>query len=267
MIGWWVRWFLNKSTVVRTDVKNGYNPVMIMEGDNPVLGYVDLTGGSNGTVGTGANTNAGSYYPSHAMPQRTRFNGTTGARLDTEYLIKASIWDAMGMVRDESGRYLHATTYNRDGASFHLIYDCYAELYTKGQGWGAGTGYSDYTGNWAYNANNNAVVLESNNYTPGLLLDRYQYPKLIAKDNSQSAYAGYYMVYYDNVSGELIFRNFRIGTNASIGTGTGTIALSTAGSDSQGRNYNGTRSNITSGTSVGDNASGATRRVISNSAS
>ena len=259
--------YLQFFTVIRTDVKNGYNPVMIMEGNNPVFGYVDLTGGSNGAVGIGANTNAGSYYPSHAMPQRTRFNGTTGARLDTEYLIKASIWDAMGMARDDSGRYLHATTYNRDGANFHLIYDRYAELYTDGQGWGAGTGYAEYPGNWAYNTNNNAIVLESNNYTPGLLLDRYQYPKLIAKGNSQSSFARYYMAYYDNGSSDLIFRSFRIGTSASIGTGTGTIALSTAGSDNQGRIYSGTRSNITSGTGAGSNDAGVTRRVISNSAS
>ena len=49
-------------------------------------------------------------------------------------------------------------------------------------GLGTGTGYSGYTGNWSHDTNNNAITLETVNIGNGLLLGRYQYPKLIAKE-------------------------------------------------------------------------------------
>jgi hypothetical protein len=72
-----------------TAIKNGYFPDMIMEGDNPVFGYVNMTGGPASATSLDPATGAGSYYPSHAMPQRAKFNGTTGAEITTEYLVKA----------------------------------------------------------------------------------------------------------------------------------------------------------------------------------
>ncbi|AEF84647.1 hypothetical protein TREPR_2079 [Treponema primitia ZAS-2] len=246
--------YLQFYTVKQTDVKNGYYPVMLMEGDNPVFGYLDLTGGSSGTPAIGANKYAGTYQPTHAMPQRTRFDLGTGARQDTEYLIKASIWDTMGMARDESGRYIHATTYNRDGATFHLIYDRYAELHTSsGLGWGSGTGYSDYnayTGyNWAFDNTNNAIALETVNLN-ALLLDRYQYPKIIAKGNSATSYARYYMTYFDNQSNQLIFRNFRIGVTTDV---TETRQLYHSGLDNKGIGFGAqSRTNLTENTGTGN---------------
>ncbi|MFP3043947.1 hypothetical protein LQZ19_19210, partial [Treponema primitia] len=235
--------YLQFYTVKQTDVKNGYYPVMLMNDDNPVFGYLDLKGGSNGIPQVGPGTNAGTYYPSHAMPQRTEFNLGTGARQYTEYLIKASIWDAMGMARDESGRYIHATTYNRDGGYFELIYDRYAELHGTGaEGWGTGVGYTEYSGNWAQSDYNNAISLESVNFG-SLLLDRFQYPKLIARGNSVSSYARYYMSYYDDNTGELIFRNFRIGNSTANVTNVG--RLSSIGSDSAGTAYSSPYINIT----------------------
>ena len=198
-----------------TNLKNAYYPVMVMNGDNPVFGYMNGSGGPNATVGTTAGTGAGSYQPSHAMPQRAEFNGSSGAEVYTEYLIKASAWDAMGMAVDEGGRYYNVSCYNRDSAAMSLIYDRYAELYNNGQGWGAGTGYSSYSGNWSYGENNNAITLDSMNYNGGVLLGRYMYPKLIANGNSKTGTAKVYMAYYDDGTGEIAFRNFQLGKTVS----------------------------------------------------
>jgi hypothetical protein len=234
--------YLQFYTVVKTDVKNGYYPTMLMNGDNPVFGYLDLTGGPGDEPAAGAGGGAGAYYPTHAMPQRAEFHARSGAALYKEYLIKASIWDGMGMARDESGRYIHATTYNRDMSSLHLIYDRYAELYANGQGWGSGPGYQGYTGAWANFDSNNAIALEAVNLN-GLLLDRYQYPKLMARGNSRTSYAAYYMAYYDDGTGSLVFRNFRIG-NSAANVGVGMGRLSNTGSDAAGNAYGSPYTNI-----------------------
>jgi hypothetical protein len=250
--------YLQFYSVKKTNVKNGYYPVMLMNNNNPVFGYLDLSGGPSeapiaGNTGENAVGGAGIYQASHAMPQRTEFNIDSGGRLYTEYLIKASIWDGMGMAQDESGRYIHASTYNRDNAFFHVIYDRYAEIETTGNnspiggtGWGQGTTYQNYTGNMAGKPNNNAIVLEDVNFSPGLLLDRYQYPKIIAKGNSRTnAGVRCYMSYYDNGAGELIFRNFKIGTSSTaIDMGPNAYSLSKSGSDAAGNVYNGTYTNL-----------------------
>ena len=202
-----------------TGIKNGFYPTMILEGDDPVFGYVDLKGGPSNDTGIQSkvdNGGAGTYYSDHAMPQRAKFNGKNGSVEYKEYLIKASIWDQMGMARDDSGRYYHATLYNRSDARFHFIYDRFAELHTNGEAWGRGTTYSGFDkskGGWAPDAGNNALSLESVNYGNGLMLGRYQYPKLIAKGNSRDAQASIYMMYFDanTTNKELIFRNFRVG--------------------------------------------------------
>ena len=195
------------------DLKNAFYPVMIMNGDNPVFGYMNGSGGPDVNPGTTRGTGAGTYQASHAMPQRAEFDGTSGAEVYTEYLIKASAWDGMGMAVDEGGRYYNVSSYNRDEAAMSLIYDRYAELYTnQGLGWGAGTGYSNYPngGNWSYSANNNAITLDSMNYNGGVLLGRYMYPKLIANGNSKTGIAKVYMAYYDEGTSGIAFRNFQI---------------------------------------------------------
>jgi hypothetical protein len=248
-----------------TDVKNGYYPTMIMEGDDPVFGYVNLSGGPNSNVGIEGpvdNGGAGTYQYSHAMPQRGKFQAGIGANTATtltkEYLIKASIWDQMGMARDDSGRFIHATSYNRDGASMSVIYDRYAELYAQGMGWGSGTGYSGYTGNWSDNGTNNALTLEGVNYGGSLQLGRFQYPKLIAKGNSRTDHAKIFMLYYDanTATNDLIFRNFQIGTNA----GTRSIRLSTIGTATDGVAYS-QRTNLV------ENDNGAGRITAASNAS
>lgn len=236
------------------DLKNAYYPVMVMNGDNPVFGYMNGSGGPSVAPGTAKGTGAGTYQASHAMPQRAEFNGSSGAEVYTEYLIKASAWDAMGMAVDEGGRYYNVSCYNRDGARMSLIYDRYAELYNSGtynytsnnrtysasaegkaMGWGAGTGYSGYanagSGYWSYDTGNNAITLDSMNYSTGVLLGRYMYPKIIANGNSKTGAAKVYMAYYDDGTGNIVFRNFQLGKNV---TGN---ALDSSHKDSAGTTY------------------------------
>ena len=209
----YLRLFDMKQTVVR----NGYYPEMIMDGNDPVFGYIDLSGGPDSAVASGG---AGAYQPSHAMPQRAKFNGATGSTTDIEYLIKASIWDQMGMTRDGGGRYHHVTVYDRDKCAMSFIYDRYAELYPDAKGWGAGVQYAKYEaqgGNLSTRLKNNALTLETTHHD-SLLLGRYQYPKIITKGNSITDKAVVYMAYYDANTNDkkLIFRNFQIGKKDSV---------------------------------------------------
>ena len=233
-----------------TGMKNGYYPVMVMNGDNPVFGYVNKSGGTSGTpTNKGTDTYAGIYYPSHAMPQRSEYNGNTGVKVYTEYLIKASTWDSMGMAVDEGGRYYNVSVYNRYGSAMSLIYDRYAELYGyQGNGWGSGTGYSGYSGDWSQNSNNNAITLDSVNYKT-LLTERYMYPKLIAKGNSKTGNASVYMAYYDDATSEILLRNFQVGINA------GSYKLDSSHSDIDSVKYSqyvNFAENTSYGTSSGD---------------
>ena len=259
-----------------TGIKNGYYPTMIIEGDDPVFGYINLKGGpidperDDGIEGPIDDGGAGKYFDSHAMPQRAKINGTDGSRIYTEYLIKASIWDQMGMARDESGRYHHITLYNRDGSSMAYIYDRFAELYPEGKGWGDGINYSGFDGSKPSNSNNNAIRLEYVDYGEGLLLGRYQYPKLIAKGNSVTGAASIYQLYFDanTTNKELIFRNFKVGNegdyplfSGGYATDGGTYSQVSTLGDSD---YNATR--ITAATSASNHfsfdVSGAGRVVI-----
>lgn len=205
----------------KTKVKNGYYPVMLMNGNNPVFGYVDKSGGPSTAVGTGPGTGAGSYYNAMAMPQRAEFKGSDGSEVYTEYLIKASSWDEMGMAVDQGGKYYNATVYSRDGSCFTLIYDRFAELYSDGKGWGPGTGFSNFAGEYAYEGANNAITLESVNYGGALGIDRYQNPKLIVTGDSEDSNnpAIVYMSYYDDVAKKICLRNFIVRPGSSVTKG------------------------------------------------
>ena len=265
-----------------TGIKNGYYPTMIMEGNDPVFGYVNLKGGpvnperDDGIQGPLDDGGAGKYYDSHAMPQRAKIDGTDGSRVYTEYLIKASNWDQMGMARDDAGRFHHVSLYNRDGASMSYIYDRYAELYAGGKGWGSGVCYTGYDGSWSDEWNNNAITLENMNYGNGLLLGRYQYPKIIAKGNSVTDQAVIYMMYYDagTTNKELILRNFKVGTPPSDTTGwnplfeTGKVlgTENCVGSDGKGFNqYTNTNDNRKSDSEISSNLD--ERKIVATGAS
>ena len=221
--------YLQLYNVLRTRVKNGYYPVMMIEQPNNVVvfGYVDHTGGDPGTASIGANTNAGNYHPDQAMPQRAKFNLSNAQMLDTEFLAKMSACEQMAMARDDSGRYLHVFNYDAVYSNLNMVYDRYAELHTinrninsLGTAWAQGVYWSDYESADEYypqiwrgvmpneiQSPNNAIPLEG---IDGIL-DRYRYPKLIAKGNSITDYAKYYLSYYDNATKQIIMRSFRIG--------------------------------------------------------
>lgn len=198
-----------------TGLKNGYYPDMLMDGDDPVFAYVDLNG---------ATKYAPTFYiASCYQPQRTKFSGDDGSYTDITYLEGGINMDQMVMVKDEAGKYIHATVYNYNNATMDVIYNDYAEdhrwsnnSYTDG--WAGGTGYSGYNGVYSYNGNNNAIALEAVSYGNGNLIGRYQNLRMAVKGNSTTtAGASVYMAYYDDntTNKDVIFRTFKIGTNSS----------------------------------------------------
>ena len=191
--------------------KNGAYPTMFMEGNDPVFGYFNPSGGPSSAYGTGAGTGAGTTYPEYAMPQRIKFKAD-GSEAYTEYLAKNSAGDQMGTGRDDSGRYYHMSVFNRGSCALYMIYDRYNEFY-DGMGWAPGItigGISDYV----VTGNNNGIGLETINYG-GLQAGRYQYPKIIAKGRSKDATAYVYVAYYDDYYKSIVMRTFQCGTTVA----------------------------------------------------
>ncbi|GHV68189.1 hypothetical protein AGMMS49928_07040 [Spirochaetia bacterium] len=266
--------FSTRRTATPADIGSPTYPDMIMAGDNPVFGYINTSGGPNTAVGTAAGTGAGSSYPQYATALRRGVNGGTGAELYTEYLIKTNgVYDGMGMARDASGRYLHASSIYREGGTFTLVYDRFAELFTNGEGWGSGWASGTTTNaHLAHAANNNALTLETMSYGGSLGLGRYQYPKVIANgDSTTAAGAAYYMFYFDQITGELLFRNFKIAAdnaltnrmgNAGTGAQNGYAAQPQDATNSTGatnaRNYNTSYTNQLEYNGAWSTAGGAT---------
>ena len=212
-----------------TGIKNGYYPVMMMNENNPVFGYVDLNGvNSIDSINT--------FQNQCYQPQRMEYDVSQGKVSYIEYLIGGLAWDQMAMARDTSGRYIHGSVYNYAGDAIHLVYNSYAEQHTWNytyapnpqypnytrtiiltDGWGYTSKYEGYDGNKAESTENNAITLEKTNYgTNGTLIGRYQGMKLKVKgDSTSTAGAVYYMAYFDDntTDKELIFRTFNIGSN------------------------------------------------------
>ena len=205
-----------------TGVENGYYPVMIMNGNNPVFGYVDNNGGPSSAVGTGAGTGAGTWASTNAHAQRAEFSGSEfstdnkhAKEIYTEYLVKQLATEQMGMAVDAGGSYYNVTLFNYAGGGLGLYYDRYNELHSANNGdcWGPGTTYTDYTGHFAYDAENNAIIMETTSYNNSLKLNRYEYPKVLAQNNSVDGNASVYMCYFDSKTNEIIFRDFMIGSD------------------------------------------------------
>ena len=212
----YLRFFDMKST----SIKNGYYPDMIMDGNDPVFGYVDLNGRNDSSP-------VNFYIPGAYQAQRTKFSGTDASFTDIEYLLGAISTDQMAMVKDEAGKYIHATVYNYAGASMDVVYNDYAEDQTwwdnstgqwvnRTDGWAGGVGYSGYNGVFSYQADNNAISLETTSFGNGTLIGRYQNIRMAVKGNSTTGNgASVYMAYYDDntTDKDVIFRTFKIGTN------------------------------------------------------
>lgn len=202
-----------------TGIKNGYYPVMIMNGNNPVFGYVDKNG-VNTKYDRYLGTNGNPGFPENYMPQRAEFSATTGKTSSITYLIGGMDWDQMAMAKDESGKFIHATMFNDSKSYLHVIYNNYAENQTWSyygttytDGWGDETSWNIYSGDFARNPNNNAITLEANSFGGTTLIGRYQGIKLAARGNSTTTNGAiYYMAYYDDntTNSNIIFRTFKV---------------------------------------------------------
>ncbi len=227
----------------KTNTKNGYYPVMIMDGDNPVFGFVDSSGRHS------ADASINMSYPADMQPQRRKFNSDgTYSVGNTEYLVSGTTFDQMAMAKDEGGRYHQVSVYNRNAASMGYYYEKFASLHTNSAGGydgrQMGSGYQYYTPTWSQDANNNALTLDGIN-AGGAMIDRYQSIKLLATGNSTNATGAYiYQAYYDDSTSELIFRQFRVRSTGGTGwkqlyTGYGYTNLTennSASAYAQGRN-------------------------------
>ena len=240
-----------------TTIKNGYYPDMIVNKKNTtdgsgniVFSYLNPTGG----VGNMS-------YKANFQPQRAVVTVGTGATKSTENLIGGMAWDQMAMAQDGSGRYVHVTSYNYNEANMSLIYDRFAALSmtayyhgitnyydrnysTRTQtygGWGSGTFWSGQYLTPSHVGNNNALTLDSVNYS-SLLLDRYKNLRLIAQGNSTSSTdpARVYIGFYDDNSGTVYFRNMKIAADPNLGNQlyNGNSKASDGGSYSQYTNFN-----------------------------
>ena len=131
----------------------------------------------------------------------------------------------MGTGRDDSGRYIHQTVFNRGTCGMYMIYDRYAELVTNGMAWGPGITIGTIKA-YTESSGNNSIGLETVNLG-GLQAGRYQYPKIIAKGRSKDSTAYVYSAYYDDYYHQIIMRTFQLGTTVS---GT-SYNLATSGQD------------------------------------
>ena len=235
--------YLRVFDMKKTTQPNGYYPEMIMDGDDPVFGYIDLSGKRKSE--TAIKSTFDPPYPtvSNYQPKRAKFKAD-GSQESVEYLVGGMQWEQMAMARDESGRYHHLSIIPAKSSGMCYIYDRYAELHTwnakdwnKGvpktvnDGWGIGAIYNGYEGALAVDANNNAIGLDSVVYQ-GLMIDRYKYPKLIVKGNSKTT-AYVYLAYFDAGYKDILFRNFQLGTSVA---GT-SYNLATSGTSSTGETY------------------------------
>ena len=204
----------------KTNTKNGYYPVMLMDtDDNPVFGFVYSNGDSQGIITNG--------WQNYYMPQRVKYDWSTGNGSSYEYLCGATTWEQMAMARDDSGRYVHTSVYNRTGGGMEFFYDKFGSIVVSNSngynypylGWARGVRIANSLNLSVrtYNNGNTALCMDGLDYG-GLLVDRYQAIKLLAKGNSTTtAGATIYQAYYDDNTSEVLFRNFKIGTSSSLG--------------------------------------------------
>ncbi|MCL2067465.1 MAG: hypothetical protein FWG99_08375, partial [Treponema sp.] len=276
--------YLQFYAVRETNVLNGYYPVMLMNGDNPVFGYVDPNGGPVGnpkaggiggfTPGTGAGggPNPSVAFYANAMAQRAEFDHSDGTPVYKEYLVKSLAQDQMAMAVDEAGRYGHYTVFNYSSGGSDYIYDRYAELWGIGAwGWSSGRTYNNWptsspTGRYrTTDPDNNARSFEPPMATATSgMLDRFWYPKLIIRGNSIDDYAANYLAYYDEYTDDIVLRVFQVGTQQDSGRQHRLSSDTTNSSlwqyDNQNRLYN-------AWTNYQNNIGGVGRNLIAQNAS
>jgi large repetitive protein len=223
--------YLRVFDMKETPIKNGYYPTMLMHDDNPVFGYIDLNGFNETYESTSVpSTGTFGYIRGCYQTQKAEFEADTGALKDgnIDYMFGTISADQVGFAKDSAGKYYYASVYNYSGAHMSVVYDSYAENHTwtynyyprttYRDGWGDGTGYNGYSGDFVNNTNNNAISLEATDFGDSLLIGRYQNIRMLAKEDSTSSDgASVYMAYYDDNTTDknIIFRTFKIGKNSN----------------------------------------------------
>lgn len=200
--------------VTSTSFDASYFPKMFMEGNNPIFGFIQ--GGAANDLQVRRSTDDTSSFG----------------------LIRILAADQLAMARDNDGIYHFASVNSFNQGRLVYIYNIFETTpgYTNG---GATSPYwSGYTGVNSSASGNNALNLDSVNYTPGLQLGRYVNLQMEVKGSSLTAgqYSKVYLTWYDNYTGEILFRNFRVGdsgggTNLFTGTTTNQADLTVTSAD------------------------------------
>jgi len=197
----YIRFFETTSTGLR----NGYFPNMIMDGDELVFGYIDMSADDDLQV------------------RRAHFSAD-GTMTHDEPLIRgmAGAWDQYAMARDADGRYIHVSIHNTFDGQIAYLYDEYARHHScwrYGGFAGAGEPYwNRYEGNYYTDTGNNALTFESVEYGEELLIDRFARPQIAFEGNSDTGTGVVYSAYYDGGTDELVYRVFQIGDNVDTET-------------------------------------------------
>ncbi len=183
--------YIDFFTVTDTGFTSSYFPNMLMSGDTPIWGYVQ--GGAANDLQVRRGTNSGS---------------TIG-------LIRILSADQLAMAQDDDGIYHMVSVNNFNGGRMVYIYNFFETTPGYGNGGATSPYWVGYTGQMADSAGNNAIELDSVNYG-SLSLGRYAGLQLVVKGRSNTAgqYSRVYLGYYDQSTGELLFRNFRVGLGA-----------------------------------------------------
>lgn len=183
-------------TVTDTGFTSSFFPNMLMSGDTPWWGYVQGTAANDLLVrrGTSSASNIG--------------------------MVRILSADQLAMARDDDGFYHMVTVNNFNLGRMVYIYNIFETTPGYAPNGGATSPYwSGYTGVFASAAANNAIELDSVNYG-SLSLGRYTGTQLVVKGRSNTAgqYSRVYLGYYDQSTGELLFRNFRVGLAGGANT-------------------------------------------------
>jgi large repetitive protein len=190
--------------VTSTTFSSSYFPNMEMEGDNPIFGFIQ--GGAANDLQVRRSTNDTSSFG----------------------LIRILAADQMAMARDDDGFYHYASVNSFSQGRMVYMYDVFETTPGYGVNGGATSPYwSGYGGQFAAGAGDNAIELDSVSYTPGLQLGRYVNLQMKVKgsSNTPGQYSRVYMSWYDNYTGQILFRNHRVGDNGggtNLFTGTTT---------------------------------------------
>lgn len=200
--------------VTSTSFDSSYFPNMMMEGDNPVFGFIQ-----------------GSAKDDLQVRRSTNDTSSFG-------LIRNLSADQLAMARDDDGVYHYLSVYNFSTGKMIYIYNIFETTQGYSDGGSILPYWLGYKGERSTDTGNNAIDLDSVNYIPGLHLGRYVNLQMKVKGSSttRGQYAKVYMTWYDSYTGHILFRNHRVGdhggsTNLFSGTKTNQVDITETGAD------------------------------------